>query len=475
MFKNRSFQVLIVIGLLVVGFIYLLRGCLATYDERTAISRPVYFEKNQQTIVLSLVKYFKTNYYSSGGGMTRKSGSTTYYLQTNDASTGKKIMIKEIKGHSDIKNYPVKMMGKVGQLAWFFVNEPMAFNAFTLEKFADKKIIEEKNPVLRGKMPDQEQYYQFNSLSQTLQVTLTDGSKYSIDANNLNATVLDEEADLKLTQAKALKALEAQETYYGDLARENYNNIRSYDRLYNNRQMKQAAYQDSLRNFEKRNNQYRAIADSIRMVKRNIEERANQSNEQMEALKDLQEDTHLSYTNTIVDVDTFQGSWYGLKTTAALEKIDDRFRYNHVYGETDRNKLYSAPYTIENNPSKFKIGTTLALSERVYLQGGFLLNKETAIPIHLTAPGFIICFKEKIGNEGNCMLASVNLQGQEKWSVNCGFKEINDWIYTGQYLIVYGTDNKELSSGENNVMLSIDIKSGKQVTYDFFTDKIRKQ
>ena len=88
MIKKLSLKIGLGILVVIAGFVLLLRGCLAGYDERSAIGPSLYFKKEGKEVVFSIVQYQKAISYKSGGGMTTKSVSTTYYLQTNNAVTG---------------------------------------------------------------------------------------------------------------------------------------------------------------------------------------------------------------------------------------------------------------------------------------------------------------------------------------------------------------------------------------------------
>jgi hypothetical protein len=172
------------------------------------------------------------------------------------------------------------------------------------------------------------------------------------------------------------------------------------------------------------------------------------------------------------------GKWYGLLTGADLDKFDSRFQYRSVYTETARNKMYSAAVTVKD-PSKkafeLQIGEPAKLNDAVYLQGGFLLDRNTALPIHLHhEDGFIVTYREKVGNDGNIVLARVDLSGNAKWSLNTKLPQFLDWIYTGNRLVIFGVDNKELSSDEANLLVIVDLNTGAMVVHDYFKDKMRK-
>ncbi len=71
------------------------------------------------------------------------------------------------------------------------------------------------------------------------------------------------------------------------------------------------------------------------------------------------------------------------------------------------------------------------------------------------------------------MLSVVDLKGNAKWAINTRLAAFADWIYTGNQLIILGNDNKEISSGKANLLMIIDLQTGKAVKYDYFTDKMR--
>ncbi|MEO7522540.1 MAG: PA2928 family protein, partial [Ferruginibacter sp.] len=151
---------IVIIILAVAGFTFGLRSCLSRYDKREAIPHVLYFKNDSSSVLFSLVKYTKVTSYSNTGGFTRKTVSDYYYVQCNNAITGEKIESKKLT--SGVKNFPKKILGAEGNNAWAFFNELMAFDAFSLEKIADVKMIEAKNPLLKGMMPKESQYYEFN-------------------------------------------------------------------------------------------------------------------------------------------------------------------------------------------------------------------------------------------------------------------------------------------------------------------------
>jgi hypothetical protein len=477
MLKKGLFGGALVIIAIIAGFIFLLRGCLSGYDERSAITPALYFEKDGKAVVFSIVEYGKATSYKSGPGGTFKSMSVNYFIQANDAATAELIANKKIKHSSDIKFRPVKVMGAGYNVAWVFIGELLAYDPFTLEKIADREIIETTNPQLKGKMPDEERYYEYDRNSNSILITATDGTKYLLSTANLKATAVDEDVISKNPVEAKIKALKKQEDALEQQYRAGYDRYRAYNKLYSEQKISYAAYLDSGRNFNR-------LQDSISKWKTNIRNEISDLDDLKDADKDLQRQienlagSSKSYTSICTGVDTFNGKWYGLLNSTDLEKPDTRFRYRSVYTETARNKFYNAAISIKDSTKKaieLLIAEPEKLNDAVYLQGGFLLNKSTALPIHLkNDDGFIVCYKEKVGYTGNIILARVDLKGNAKWTMNTMLAEFEDWIYTGNRLIILGNDNKEISSSNANLLMIIDLQTGKALKHDYFTDKMRK-
>lgn len=476
MLKKGLFGGAIVIIAIVAGFIFLLRGCLSGYDERSAITPVLYFEKDGKAVVFSIVEYGKATSYSSGPKGTFKSMSVNYFIQANDGKTAELIANKKIKHNSDIKFHPVKVMGAGNNIAWVFIGELLAYDPFTLEKIADREIIETKNPQLKGKMPDEERYYEYDGISNSILITATDGTKYLLSTANLKAAAVDEDVISKKPVEAKIKALKKKEEALEQEYRAGYDRYRAYNKLYSEKKISYAAYTDSGKNFN-------LLQDSISKMKTDIRDEISDLDDLKDVDREIQtkienlRGSSKSYSNICTAVDTFNGKWYGLLSAEDLEKPDTRFRYRSVYKETARNKFYTATVTAKDSTKKaieLQVTEPEKINEAVYLQGGFLFNKETGLPIHLkNDDGFMVCYKEKVGNTGSIMLARVDLKGDTKWTINTMLTEFEDWIYTGKSLIILGNDNKEIGSSNANLLMIIDLQTGKAVKHDYFTEKMR--
>ena len=180
-------SLVIMFAVIIAVFVFGMRGCLAIYDERSALPPVLYFKNDSSTILFSLVKYSKTTSYSRKGGLVNKTVSNHYLIQCNDAISGHKILSKEIENDVTVKHFPEIILGAGGNHAWVFLNELLAFNAFTLEKVADVKMIEAKNTSLKGMMPKEGHYYRFDKESNSVIFTANDGVQWMLHSKTLTA------------------------------------------------------------------------------------------------------------------------------------------------------------------------------------------------------------------------------------------------------------------------------------------------
>lgn len=477
MLKKTVAGGLLTLGALIVGFFFLIRSCLSRYDERHAVSTPLTFEKDGKTILFSIVKFDKTMSYSRSGGFVRKSVSTSYSVQTNDAATGAVIAEKKLKNSRKIKSYPVEIMGATTNAAWIFLGEPMAIDPFTFTIIADLKALEEKNPALKGKLSTDRKYYAFDPADNSLLITANDGIAYRLNTTTLQAMATDEDSNADPAEArlKYLDKLLEKNRKENDL---NYERFRANNRLYSERKLSPAAYKDSSIFFEKERGRLSQLRDSLDALQREARDQ-QMNNSTQKSMRESFLRGSTSFSSIKVNCDTLQGRWYGLYTNEELEKLWERFDYRTTHGDAARNKFFTASLAVKNpgrKPAEWIIGEEKTKTGNgVYLQGGFLLDKFTALPVRLSNPdGWLVVYKDKIGNEGQIMVTRLDKNGKETWTITSGLKDFFHWEIQGNRLILTGVDNKELSSSEPNVLHIADLTSGQMISYDFFTNKVRK-
>jgi len=387
---------IIVIGGFVALLIFGIRSCLSKYDERSALSPVVYVEKDGKKILVSLVKFSKTTSYSQSGGFIRKSVSDEYYLQTNDAITGKKTGDVELDLPSHLTQYPVEVLGSNGSQVWLFANELMLYDAFALKKLADVEVLEKKNTTLTGKFPAEKRYYEFLKEDSAVKFIATDGTPWILDSKTL--------------LAKPYTSQKHDNTEKGELA----SRIKSLGRY----------------------------------------------------------DIHFSQMK--LNQDTINGEWFGLYSGNEFNDLNERVYINASYGEDERRQLltgrcdssrYNQVYLDKKNVKQIT-------AAGYYLDGGFLLNKQNGQVIHPeNSRSYLVVSKSQIGNQGSIIISCVSPDGYVAWKYDTELSQWTDWQYKNNRLYIYGRNNKDLSSGESNLLLILDLKNGSTQWYDYFEDK----
>lgn len=459
------------LGLLIAGFIFLLRSCLAQFDERFALSPILYFEQHGRQVLFSLVQYDETDNYSRHGGVINKSVTSSYLVQQNDGATGVRKAVREVKEHSDIKNYPIEVLGASGELAWVFLGELMAFDPFTLETKADVAILESKNPALKGLFPAERRFYQFDPADRQIYFTAVDGSKWKLNTTTLVAAVSDRDPDKDIFEA-AKEPLEKsvaqnrsnQDTLYkGEYPGKLYSQGKISAAEYQRRQLAFTAHQQAL---------YRE-RDSLQQVQSTLRNKESQWRQQQSAVQSLQR-LHPSFSQIKVNQDTIKGKWMGLYADKEFEQLYDRVLWRTAHEEAARRQLYLGSWVTGRTGDLLieKGKTGLLAPAEFYLEGGFLVDKRTALPIRLSGPdGFIVIHKDKIGRDGLIRVTRIGIDGKAVWNLSSGLIDWVDWLYTGRQLIILGVSNPELSGTQANLLQVVDLATGQVGSYDYFEDR----
>lgn len=467
--RRSVFSVLVFVAAAVFGFVLLLRGCLSKYDERSGLSPVLYFEQPGSEVIFSIVKFEKTTSYSQKNGMTSRSVAVSYFIQTNDAVTGEKKLSKKIKKHRQVKQYPVEVMGRTKQWAWVFVGEPMAFDPFTLEKKADLETLETQNPALKGKLPAERKYYRFDRASETIYITATDGTLWKMNATGVKAepTEETEETDPVKKEIERINELEKENQAGADTLYQQKN--RRAVEQYSRREISAEAYQRISKSFYAERTLLSKERDSLQKQKRKLNHEADNIRDEYRKIEQLNSSSQ-SFSSIKYNADTVNGKWFGLYAREEEKDMkNDYFDYRSQYKETARRQFCYANYTAIDEGRRIKI-SDVQQGKDYFLDGGFLVSKTNARPLKI-GNQYLVVHKDRVGNEGQIIVSLVSQTGNIQWNCNTGLKNWADWLVTAKKLVVTGADNKKLSSGEINVLLIIDLASGKTAKYDYFTDK----
>ena len=101
-----------------------------------------------------------------------------------------------------------------------------------------------------------------------------------------------------------------------------------------------------------------------------------------------------------------------------------------------------------------------------------MLDKKTALPVHLAGPdAFLIIHKQEVGQKAAILVSRVTQDGKILWTFNSNLSDWLDWQISSKQLIITGSNNEELSGGEANILLCVDLVNGKAAGYDYFKRK----
>lgn len=454
------------------GMFFLIRGCLSKFDERSAITPSLLFEADGKPVIFSICRFEKTTSYSRKGNMVRKSVNVSYSLQTNDGITAALIANKKIKANK--KSYTVEILGAAGNQAWIYYGEPQAFDIHTLEKTADIEILENKNPALKNKFPTESRYYQLNTDGSQLFFTALDGSKWLINTKTLLATTTEIDGSQNNTDIN-LTSLNQHIKKNKEAIDSNYQQNSVYPAsLYREKKIDYTQLSEYQELFQKNRTVLYAIRDSLYNLQRQWEHTNDEAENRKRKIESLNR-TGLSYEQMFINQDTLNNKWYGLYSAAEFTDLRDRFDESNAHDETARRNLIFGNYIKSNKSySNFDKDAVTKNSES-YLNGGFLLNKATGRPIFLkNKNAYLVVFKDQIGREGKIQISLAQIDNKKEWQLSTGLTTWADWKYSGNRLYVWGTDNKDLSSNEVNLLLCINLDNGSMTSFDYFKNSIRK-
>ncbi len=465
----------ITIGGIIIAFVFLLRGCLAQYDERSVRAPLLYFEKDGRSLTLSLVQFDKTVSYERSGGFVRKSVKTSYYLQTNDPETGARIDEKKIADQSSLRQFPVEMIASAGGYAWVFAGGLKRFDPFTLALVADIKAIEKLNPAAKGKFPLERRFYQFDDVDNSFVITLTDGSVFRLNTTTL---LLSPSADTEENNSSSLATIGLrQQLRQNSIRRDSLmeNKLRNPSRLLAAREITVTEYQAMIREFNAERALVQQAADSLQELLRVTESTDRHLQETRRAAANIKSKTSLHFSQIKINADTSGGVWRGLYTVSEFDKLPERIYLQSAHQESARRQFYQAPVKADRNREYMLAKEESKTATEVFLNGGFLLDKQTGYAMRLgNNRDLLIVHKETVGNAGLILLTRIDRDGKVLWTINSHLRDWADWLVTGDRILVLGRDNEELSGDEQNILHSIDLRTGKSSRYDYFEDKVIK-
>lgn len=455
------------------GFVMLMKSCTDKYDQRFKISKGLVISTNDSPIYFTLVENRNTVSFRRGGGINYTQYNTTIWIYTFNIEEGTILKKKKIININKVKNHPIETWGVYDNNVWCFINQIRAYDAITLEEKVNLKILEEKNAFLKGKFPAEHQYYEPHSEDGYIKLTALDGLIYKLDLQTLLCTEWNEEENMNTS-----KSYENQRKQIEKEIEENYQrNSQHYDDMKNNK-ISNKEYSKLNQEFYKKRDSLSKLSDSLyQLMNKTENDIRNQENYQRE-LKNLKEQSYFGIRTITILTDTIGENWFGLLSNDKYQTLSDYFRIESNYEETSRNTLYSGKLLpIERNNSYRKIDLT-SLTQKGksnYLQGGFLMDLNTARALRLKNPdGFYILHRDIIGDKGKLMISRIDLDGKCLWTTNTELPiELQDYTINDQYIIFSAATNSDLTAGNANSIVFINRENGSMKVYNFMRRKER--
>lgn len=440
----------VILGGIIIGFFFLMRGCLSRWDSYGVVGWPGISEDETSMVIVK--SYNQTTSYSRNGGFVRKSYSTTYYLEKIDLITGKVIKKTKLISQRKLKNGPLDCYGGYKNKLWVFASTLRAYDMNTLEQVVKLEDIENKNPELKGKLPVERTYYNAHLNLGYITITALDGDKYNIMLDDLHAELVEDtkatfdefNADIKNQK----NAIQAKFDSLDQVARgKDY--YKMYELQYKYRQ------------------QLYASRDSLNVVEENAKDVFDYNREVLEDIEEFDSFFSGDIRKWCTSRDTMDGYGFLLLNEKPTGDYFDLRNFNYMGSESDKASIYKMK--LEMNPKahssydRIKVVSTETFKER-YLQGGIMVNYKTARAYQTIDPsGYIIFSRNIIGKDGKLMVSRVDTNGKQLWQTNTLMDfELVFTVATKAHLIVVGyndLDNKPAFSGADGLRI-IDLKTG---------------
>ncbi len=462
---------IVLVGGIVIGFIFLLRSCLSQWDNYGVKGWPGITD-DQKTMVL-VKSYSKTNSYSSKNGMTHISYSTTYYLEKIDLASGKVVQKKKLMNHRKIKKGGFQCFGGYKNRLWIFANYLRAYDMNTLEQVVKLEDIENKNPQLKGKMPIESQYYDAHINLGYIAITALDGDKYKIMLDDLHAELIDPESDSFEYFSKELtEKINSFKSTYDSLVKGV-----DYDRVYDdyrNKKITRKEMEDQISANSEKLNRLNQTQDSLRGLENSARDIFQDQQDLQRMLEDF-DAMSSDMSDWVTLKDTAWGNGYVMDKEEPDDQHFDISNFSSMGSESDKVKLFRLVLEVNQKSSSrydhYIVKKVETLGTDKYLQGGLMRDYRTAKVYQTKNPGgFIIFSRDIIGDKGKLLVTRVDMNGKKVWQTDAQMSFKLNWVSaTDSYLIICGIikSDKTPFNAEADAVRIFDLKTGNLITVKY--------
>lgn len=177
-------------------------GIASEHDEYAWLVNALLAEQKDKTIAVAISRHGDVYSYIEKHGSATKAMESTYYIESYDVATMKRIAQKEIAINEGEKSIQPQIIGKDAERIWLFTDQLMAYHCSTLEPVVNREKLEQKNPGLKNILLNEAKYYRWDNKSKTITITAADGITWQLNTQALAASPIAPSSVDKAEQGK---------------------------------------------------------------------------------------------------------------------------------------------------------------------------------------------------------------------------------------------------------------------------------
>lgn len=158
------------------------------HDEYAWLANALLVEQTDKTIAVAIRCHGNVYSYIEKHGSATKAMESTYYIESYDAATMKRIAQKEIGFNEDEKGIQPQIIGKDAEKVWLFTDQLVAYHCPTLKRVVNREKLKQTNPGLKNILLNEGRYYRWDNRSEAITITAADGSIWQLNTQTLAAS-----------------------------------------------------------------------------------------------------------------------------------------------------------------------------------------------------------------------------------------------------------------------------------------------
>jgi hypothetical protein len=194
----------IVIIAFVIGFIYLIKGCLSSHNTYGVVGRPAVSADGKTITVVVAVS--EATSYQVNGGYRRTTYNTSYWLKQYETATGKLLQQKKIDSHAEKDNLLALCYGGFADKIWVHTYGLKAYSLSNLDEVVNEEKLAAANGFNKNEFAKEERFIDEAVTEGHIIFTAESGDKYKIDLATEKITPYnDTQSDKEMAIQKILR------------------------------------------------------------------------------------------------------------------------------------------------------------------------------------------------------------------------------------------------------------------------------